>query len=340
MHLSEFDYYLPPELIAQEPLKRRDQSRLLVLEQKTGQIAHRQFGDLLSYLRSGDVLVSNRTRVIPARLYGQKVKTGAMIEILLVQQLGQSSWEVLVRPGKRVKLGTEIFFGDGELKAKTTAITVSGSRIMKFDYEGIFWEVLERLGQTPLPPYIKKKLLDPGRYQTIYACEPGSSAAPTAGLHFTPTLLRTLQARGIEWVEILLHVGLGTFRPVKEEQIEKHQMHKEYFSVSSPAAEKINQAIREKRRIIGVGTTSARTLESVGENGFVQARDGWTEIFIYPGYQFKIVSGLLTNFHLPKSTLLMLVSALAGQEKIKQAYAAAIQEKYRFFSFGDAMLII
>jgi S-adenosylmethionine:tRNA ribosyltransferase-isomerase len=340
MHISEFDYFLPEELIAQEPLLHRDESRLLVLHQETGQIEHRKFTDILSYLRQGDVLVSNKTKVIPARLYGKKEGTGAIIEVLLLHQVEKNCWEVLVRPGKKVKPGTKIIFGAGELEAVAIETTASGGRIMEFVYQGIFKEILDRLGQMPLPPYIKKSLADPDRYQTVYAKELGSAAAPTAGLHFTPSLIKALQERGIEWVEILLHVGLGTFRPVKEEYIEQHQMHREYFEISVQAAEKINLALREKRRIIGVGTTSTRALESAFADGVVQARKGWTEIFIYPGYEFKVISGLITNFHLPKSTLLMLVSALAGREKIMQAYAEAVRERYRFFSFGDAMLII
>jgi S-adenosylmethionine:tRNA ribosyltransferase-isomerase len=340
MHISEFDYFLPEELIAQEPLPRRDESRLLVLHQATGQIEHRQFTEILSYLQKGDVLVSNRTRVIPARLYGKKEDTGAVIEVLLLKQLDQKRWEVLVRPGKKVKPGTRIVFGKGELEAVAIESTLSGGRIMEFFYQGIFQEVLDSFGQMPLPPYIKKSLADPERYQTVYAKEPGSAAAPTAGLHFTPSLIKALQAQGVEWVEILLHVGLGTFRPVKEENIEQHKMHQEYFEITEQAAEKINAALREKRRIIGVGTTSTRALESAFVDGVVQWGKGWTEIFIYPGYDFKVIAGLLTNFHLPKSTLLMLVSALAGREKIKQAYAEAVRERYRFFSFGDAMFIV
>jgi S-adenosylmethionine:tRNA ribosyltransferase-isomerase len=340
MHISEFDYFLPEELIAQEPLSRRDESRLLVLHQKTGQIEHRKFTDILSYLHQGDVLVSNKTRVIPARLYGKKKGTGAIIEVLLLHQIDKNRWEVLVRPGKKVKPGTRIIFAAGDLEAVAIETTASGGRIMEFAYTGIFQEILDRLGQMPLPPYIKKRLADPDRYQTVYAQEPGSAAAPTAGLHFTPSLIKALQEQGIEWVEILLHVGLGTFRPVKEENIEEHQMHREYFEISPQAAEKINKALREKRRIIGIGTTSTRALESACVDGVVQARKDWTEIFIYPGYEFKVISGLITNFHLPKSTLLMLVSALAGRGRIMQAYAEAVRERYRFFSFGDAMLII
>lgn len=340
MHISEFDYYLPEELIAQEPLPDRDQSRLLVLHRDSGQLEHSHFADILTYLREGDVLVSNNTRVIPARLFGRKEATGALIEVFLLRQLEQKKWEVLVRPGKRVKPGTRIIFGAGELVGVPTETTASGGRIMEFQYEGIFQEILSRLGQVPLPPYIKKQLADPERYQTVYAKEPGSAAAPTAGLHFTPALIDAVRAKGVEWVELLLHVGLGTFRPVKEEDILQHKMHAEYFEITEQAAEQINRALAEKRRVIAVGTTSTRALESAFAAGKVQAGSGWTEIYIYPGYQFKVITGLVTNFHLPKSTLIMLVSALAGREKIMQAYAGAVRERYRFFSFGDAMLIL
>ncbi|MGI6606015.1 MAG: tRNA preQ1(34) S-adenosylmethionine ribosyltransferase-isomerase QueA [Peptococcia bacterium] len=340
MHISEFDYYLPEELIAQEPLPDRDQSRLLVLHRDSGQIEHRHFADILTYLREGDVLVSNNTRVIPARLFGRKEATGALIEVFLLRQLEQKKWEVLVRPGKKVKPGTRIIFGAGELVGVPIETTASGGRIMEFQYEGIFQEILSSLGQVPLPPYIKKQLADPERYQTVYAKEPGSAAAPTAGLHFTPALIDAVRAQGVEWVELLLHVGLGTFRPVKEEDILQHKMHAEYFEITEQAAEKINRALAEKRRVIAVGTTSTRALESAFAAEKVQAGNGWTDIYIYPGYQFKVITGLVTNFHLPKSTLIMLVSALAGREKIMQAYAGAVRERYRFFSFGDAMLIL
>lgn len=340
MHLSEFDYFLPEELIAQEPLTCRDQARLLVLHKEVEEIEHRQFTEILSFLQKGDVLVSNNTRVIPARLFGKKEATGAIIEVFLLNQLAHKHWEVLVRPGKRVKPGTRIVFAEGQLEAVALETTPSGGRIVEFKYEGIFQEILDRLGQVPLPPYIKKSLADPERYQTVYAKEPGSAAAPTAGLHFTPALIKMLQEKGVEWVEILLHVGLGTFRPVKEENIVNHQMHKEYFEITELAAERINIALREKRRIIAVGTTSTRALESAAQEGRVCPGKAWTEIFIYPGYQFKVISGLVTNFHLPKSTLIMLVSALASREKIMKAYTEAVRERYRFFSFGDAMLII
>lgn len=340
MHISEFDYDLPEELIAQEPLPDRARSRLLVLHRDTGKMEHRHFSDIVDYLREGDVLVSNNTRVIPARLFGRKEETGAVIEVFLLRQLEQKRWEVLVRPGKRVKPGTRILFGDGELIGVPVETTDSGGRIMEFSFSGVFQEILSHLGEMPLPPYIKKKLADPERYQTVYAKEPGSAAAPTAGLHFTPGLIQAVQAKGVEWVEILLHVGLGTFRPVKEEDILQHKMHEEYYEITAPAAEKINRALAEGRRIVAVGTTSTRALESACANGKVQAGSAWTGIYIYPGYEFKAISGLITNFHLPKSTLIMLVSALAGRERIMQAYAEAVREGYRFFSFGDAMLII
>ncbi len=340
MHLENFNYDLPEELIAQEPIARRDQSRLLVLHKETGAIEHRIFADIGNYLRPGDVLVSNNTKVIPARLFGRKENTGAKVEIVLLTGLGGRRWNTLVRPGKRVQPGTRIVFGEGELAAEVIEKTPAGGRILEFHYEGVFEEILDRLGHMPLPPYIHKQLAEPERYQTVYARVPGSAAAPTAGFHFTPELIDSLKKQGIEWVEVLLHVGLGTFRPVKEEDITKHQMHSEYYAVSSEAAEAINKARSEGRRIISVGTTSTRTLESSFRNGQVQAGQGWTDIFIYPGYDFKVISGLITNFHLPKSTLLMLVSALAGREKVLRAYQEAVRQRYRFFSFGDAMLIL
>jgi len=340
MHISEFDYDLPEELIAQEPIPQRDRSRLLVLHHSTGAIEHRRFADILVYLQKGDVLVCNNTRVIPARLFGRKEGTGALVEVFLLRQLDQKRWETLVRPGKRVRPGTRVVFGGGILAATAVEVTPAGGRIMEFAYEGIFQEILSGLGEVPLPPYIKKQLADPERYQTVYAKEPGSAAAPTAGLHFTPELIEKVCQKGVEWVEVLLHVGLGTFRPVKEEEIERHQMHEEYYEIPEQAAQKINQALAEGRRVIAVGTTSTRALESAFADGKVQAGSGWAGIYIYPCYQFKVISGLITNFHLPKSTLIMLVSALAGRENIMKAYAEAVQERYRFFSFGDAMLII
>lgn len=340
MRLEDFNYDLPSELIAQEPLSKREQSRLLVLDKKTGTISHRTFSELGEFLQPGDLLVSNNTRVIPARLYGRKEKTGALIEVLLLTRQEGRTWETLARPGKRVQPGTRIIFGEGELVAEAIEKTPSGGRIMEFQFEGVFEEILDCLGQMPLPPYIHKDLEDKERYQTVYARTPGSAAAPTAGLHFTPEMIDSLKAKGIQWVEILLHVGLGTFRPVKEEDITKHQMHSEYYEISPQGAATINKALAKGRRIIAVGTTSTRALESSWAGGQVQGQKGWTDIFIYPGYEFKVISGLITNFHLPKSTLLMLVSALAGREKVLQAYQEAVANKYRFFSFGDAMLII
>ena len=340
MHLKEYDYELPPELIAQEPLPSRECSRLLVIRQESPAFAHRHFIDILEYLREGDVLVANNTRVIPARLFGRKNKTGAVIEVVLLRRFDLQRWEALVRPGKRVRPGTEIEFGAGELTAVAVDEAPSGGKIIEFKFDGVFEEILERLGQVPLPPYIKKALQEPERYQTVYARNPGSAAAPTAGLHFTPRLLEQVKERGAEWVEILLHVGLGTFRPVKEEEVTRHKMHEEYYEIAPHAAAAINKALAAKRRIIAVGTTSTRALESACVNGSVQAGSGFTDIFIYPGYEFKVISGLVTNFHLPKSTLLMLVSALVGREKTLAAYDEAIKECYRFFSFGDAMLII
>lgn len=341
MKLDEFDFYLPEELIAQHPLEKRDASRLLVLDKKTGAIQDRLFTDLVEFLVPGDVLVINNTKVIPARLIGTKKGTGATIEVfLLTPQTEKDSWEVLVKPGKKAKIGTKITFGTGQLDAVVLEATPSGGRIVKFNYQGIFNEILDELGQMPLPPYIKAKLDDKERYQTVYAKNAGSAAAPTAGLHFTPEVLAKIRNSGVEIVEILLHVGLGTFRPVKVDVVEEHKMHPEYFQVTEEAAVTINKALAEKRRIIAVGTTSTRTLESVYVNGVIKAQEGWTDIFIYPGYKYNVISGLLTNFHLPKSTLIMLVSALVGKENVFKAYNYAIENKYRFFSFGDAMLII
>lgn len=341
MRTEDFDFILPEELIAQHPLKQRDHSRLLVLDKHTGSIAHRRFDDILEYLQPGDVLVVNNTRVIPARLFGVKMGGTAHIEVLLLKPVENQPdcWEVLVRPGKRVKQGAQVDFGDGRMIGTIIEETDSG-RIMQFQYEGIFNEILDELGIMPLPPYIKEKLADQERYQTVYAKERGSAAAPTAGLHFTKELLAQVQANGVEVVEVLLHVGLGTFRPVQADDILEHKMHSEYYRITPEAAATINKALDEGRRIIAVGTTSTRTLESAAQNGRVVPGEGETSIFIYPGYQFQILSGLITNFHLPKSTLVMLVSALAGREHILHAYAEAIKERYRFFSFGDAMLII
>lgn len=340
MRTEDFDFDLPEELIAQHPLEQRDHSRLLVLDKHSGSIAHRRFDDILEYLRPGDVLVINNTRVIPARLFGVKAGGTAHIEVLLLKPVQDrpDCWEVLVRPGKRVKTGAQVIFGEGKMTGTVVEETDSG-RIMQFAYDGIFNEVLDELGTMPLPPYIKEKLEDQERYQTVYAKERGSAAAPTAGLHFTRELLEQVKARGVEVVEVLLHVGLGTFRPVQVDDILEHKMHSEHYRITPEAAATINKALDEGRRIIAVGTTSTRTLESAAKNGRVVAGEGDTSIFIYPGYQFQILSGLITNFHLPKSTLVMLVSALAGREHILHAYQEAIRERYRFFSFGDAMFI-
>ena len=339
MKTKDFDFELPTELIAQHPLEKRDNSRLLVLNKTTGAISHKHFTDITDYLRAGDVLVINNTKVIPARLFGIKQGGTAHIEVLLLKQTNEKDcWEVLVKPGKRVKTGAIIDFGSkliGEIISET-----SSGRIIRFYYEGIFTEILDELGAIPLPPYITEKLEDQNRYQTVYAKYDGSAAAPTAGLHFTPELLEKIKTMGVEVVEVLLHVGLGTFRPVQAEEISDHEMHSEYYDISPQAAQCINKAKEEGRRVIAVGTTSTRTLESVAQNGRLKSGDGWTQIFIYPGYQFQILDGLITNFHLPKSTLVMLVSALAGKENVLHAYHEAIAEKYRFFSFGDAMLII
>ncbi|GAA4705365.1 tRNA preQ1(34) S-adenosylmethionine ribosyltransferase-isomerase QueA [Brevibacillus fulvus] len=342
MDVQQFDFYLPERLIAQHPLAERTASRLLVLHKQTGEIEHRRFVDLIEYLEAGDVLVLNDSRVLPARLIGEKVDTGAKIEVLLLKSLGDDRWETLVKPGKRVKPGTEISFGDGLLRCTCEAVTESGGRIIKFSYEGIFYEILERLGSMPLPPYIHEQLEDKERYQTVYARESGSAAAPTAGLHFTKEYLAKLEEKGVKLAYITLHVGLGTFRPVSADKIEEHVMHSEYYEMSEETVALIKQAKAAGKRVIAIGTTSCRTLETVGSerNGQLEACSGWTDIFIYPGYEFKVIDGLLTNFHLPKSTLVMLVSALAGREHILQAYKSAVEQEYRFFSFGDAMLII
>lgn len=322
-------------------MEPRDHSRLLVLFRQEKRLEHRYFYQLPEYLRAGDVLVVNETRVIPARLFGEKKGTGARIEVVLLHRIDKDRWEVLLKPGKRARPGTWLQFGDGLLEAEVEDVTPAGGRILRFVYRGVWEELLDRLGEMPLPPYIREKLPDRERYQTVYAREEGSAAAPTAGLHFTPRLLAELQERGIEIVKVLLHVGLGTFRPVKVEKIEEHQMHAEYYRLSAEAAQVLNRAKAEGRRVIAVGTTSTRVLETAAvAPGQVQAGEGWTDIFIYPGYQFKMIDGLITNFHLPKSTLLMLVAALVGRERILAAYEEAVRERYRFFSFGDAMLII
>lgn len=340
MRTEDFNFDLPEELIAQHPLEQRDHSRLLVLDKQSGSIAHKRFDNILDYLVPGDVLVINNTRVIPARLFGMKEGGTAHIEVLLLKPVENKPdcWEVLVRPGKRVKVGAKVVFGEGKMTGTVLDDTDTG-RIMQFEYDGIFNEILDELGTMPLPPYIKAKLDDQERYQTVYAKERGSAAAPTAGLHFTNELLAEVKARGIEVVEVLLHVGLGTFRPVQVDDIFSHKMHSEYYRITPEAADTINKALDEGRRVIAVGTTSTRTLESAAKDGRVVAGDGDTSIFIYPGYQFQVLSGLITNFHLPKSTLVMLVSALAGREHVLHAYEEAVKERYRFFSFGDAMFI-
>lgn len=340
MKKSDFTYDLPEELIAQTPLEQRDSSRLMVLDKNTGQVEHRHFYQIGEYLNSGDCLVINDTRVIPARLYGQKTGTGGAAEVLLLKDLGQGAWECIVYPGKRLKAGAQLTFGDGRLTATVRQVLENGNRIIDFSYQGIFLEILNQLGEMPLPHYIKEKLADPDRYQTVYCREPGSAAAPTAGLHFTPELMEQLKKQGILFAPVTLHVGLGTFRPVKEEEITDHVMHSEQYFVTPETAEIINQARRQGGRIIAVGTTSCRTLETVAdENRVIHPGQGSTDIFIYPGYTFKGIDALITNFHLPESTLVMLVSALAGREQILNAYRIAVQEQYRFFSFGDAMLI-
>lgn len=341
MDVKDFDYELPEELIAQDPLKDRSASRLMVLGRKSGTVEHRKFTDILEYLNPGDCLVINNTKVIPARLFGTKKETGAGIEILLLKRLENDIWETLVKPGKKAKPGTTIVFADGLLTGKVIDVAEDGNRLIQFSYEGIFEEILDRLGQMPLPPYITHQLQDKNRYQTVYAKHDGSAAAPTAGLHFTKELLEQVRQKGVEIAEITLHVGLGTFRPVKTANILEHHMHSEFYMVSAEAAEKINCARKLGHKVISVGTTSTRTLESAAdENGMLHEKSGWTDIFIYPGYEFKVIDGLITNFHLPQSTLVMLVSAFAGRDHVLSAYRTAVQESYRFFSFGDAMLII
>ena len=340
MKTSDFDYNLPQELIAQTPVEPRDSSRLLVYHRDTGAVEHKIFRDVIDYLNPGDVLVINQTRVIPARLYGVKEGTEAKIEILLLKRKENDVWETLVKPGKKCKIGTRINFGEGLLTGEVIDIVEEGNRLIQFHYEGIFEEILDQLGQMPLPPYITHQLKDKNRYQTVYAKYDGSAAAPTAGLHFTPELLEQVRAMGVEIAEVTLHVGLGTFRPVKESDVLKHHMHSEFYRIEQSEADKINRAKQEGHRVIAVGTTSTRTLEAAAdEHGVLHETSGWTEIFIYPGYQFKVIDALITNFHLPESTLVMLVSALAGREHVLHAYEIAVQERYRFFSFGDAMFI-
>lgn len=355
MDVKDFYYDLPEELIAQDPLEDRSSSRLLVLKRDNGELEHRHFSDILEYLNAGDCLVINNTKVIPARLFGEKEGTQAKIEILLLKRRENDIWETLVKPGKKAKPGTRISFGDGLLTGEVVDIVEDGNRLIQFTYEGIFEEILDRLGQMPLPPYITHQLKDKNRYQTVYAKHDGSAAAPTAGLHFTPELLEKIRSRGVDIAEVTLHVGLGTFRPVKAENVQEHHMHSEYYELDETAAKIINETKRRGSRVICVGTTSCRTVESAAarvqletaggerqgsESMWVGPCRGWTDIFIYPGYQFRVLDALITNFHLPESTLVMLVSALAGRERVLHAYEAAVKEKYRFFSFGDAMLIL
>lgn len=341
MKLSDFNYHLPEELIAQDPLLKRSDSRLMVLNRETGSIEHRAFHNIIEYLNPGDCLVVNETKVLPARLIGVKEGTGASIEVLLLKRVDDRVWETLVKPGKKARPGARISFGEGKLVGEVMDVVEEGNRIVRFEYEGIFEEVLDELGQMPLPPYITHALEDKNRYQTVYAKHTGSAAAPTAGLHFTEELLEQIEEKGVKIARVTLHVGLGTFRPVKVENILEHHMHSEFYMIDEDAAEIINTTKKNGGKIISVGTTSTRTLESVAdENGLVKPCSGWTEIFIYPGYKFKIVDKLITNFHLPESTLLMLVSALYDREKILEAYEEAVEQKYRFFSFGDAMFIM
>lgn len=343
VNLHDFYYDLPKELIAQTPLSDRSSSRLMVLDRKTGQVEHKVFTDIIDYLEAGDCLVLNETKVIPARLIGEKLDTKATIEVLLLKRIENRSntWEVLVKPGKKAKIGAKISFGDGQLIGEIIDVVEEGNRLIQFTFEGIFEEILDSLGQMPLPPYITEKLEDKNRYQTVYAKNEGSAAAPTAGLHFTDELLTTIKKKGVHIAKVTLHVGLGTFRPVKVENITEHHMHSEFFMIDEMAANTINTAKKSGHKIVAVGTTSTRTLESAADNdGYIKACSGWTDIFIYPGYQFKAIDNLITNFHLPESTLVMLVSALAGRENVLNAYKKAVDEQYRFFSFGDAMLVL
>lgn len=340
MKVKDFDFYLPQELIAQHPMEKRDESRLMVVDRKSGQIEHKIFKDILAYLNEGDCLVLNNTRVLPARLIGEKESTGGKIEFLLLRRIEGDTWETLVKPGKKAKIGARFIFGSGELKAEVKSMGEDGSRIIEFEYDGIFEEVLDNLGQMPLPPYITERLEDKERYQTVYSKEKGSAAAPTAGLHFTEELLKEIKEKGIKIAFVTLHVGLGTFRPVKVENIQDHHMHSEYYTMSKETADIINSTKENGGKIIAVGTTSCRTLETIGdENGRVRETSGWTNIFMYPGYKFKVVDRLITNFHLPQSTLIMLVSAFSSRENIINAYKEAVENKYRFFSFGDAMFL-
>lgn len=340
MRKEDFNFDLPEELIAQDPLEDRSSSRLLVLDKETGKTEHHVFREIIEYLEAGDCLVINDTKVIPARLIGSKIGTDAKIEVLLLKRKENDVWETLVKPGKKAKIGTRISFGDGLLVGEVVDIVEEGNRLIHFEYEGIFEEILDRLGQMPLPPYITHQLEDKNRYQTVYAKHSGSAAAPTAGLHFTPELLKKIEEKGVQIARVTLHVGLGTFRPVKVDNILEHHMHSEFYQIEEEAAEKINTAKANGKRVIAVGTTSCRTIESAAkEDGTIAPVSGWTDIFIYPGYSFKVIDCLITNFHLPQSTLVMLVSALAGREHVLNAYKEAVEERYRFFSFGDAMFI-
>ena len=339
MKTSDFDFYLPEELIAQHPLEKRDYSKLMVLDKETGKIEHKHFYNVIEYLNQGDTLVLNNTRVMPARLIGEKAESGGKIEFLLLKRIEGDKWECLAKPGKRAKIGTEFVFGKGKLKCKVVDIVEEGNRIIEFSYDGIFEQVLDELGEMPLPPYITERLDDRERYQTVYSKEQGSAAAPTAGLHFTKELLEEVKKKGVNIAYVTLHVGLGTFRPVKVDDVNEHVMHSEFYNLEEEDAKIINDTKKRGNKIISVGTTSTRTLETIGdENGFVKAQSGWTNIFIYPGYEFKVVDKLITNFHLPESTLIMLVSALSGKEKVMNAYNEAVKERYRF-SFGDSMII-
>ncbi|TGY98073.1 tRNA preQ1(34) S-adenosylmethionine ribosyltransferase-isomerase QueA [Petralouisia muris] len=348
MDVKDFYYELPPELIAQDPLEDRSSSRLIVLHKETGELEHRKFCSILDYLKPGDCLVLNNTRVIPARLFGEREGTKGKVEILLLKRRENDIWETLVKPGKKARPGTKILFGGGILTGEVLEIAEEGNRLIQFTYEGVFEAVLDRLGQMPLPPYITHQLQDKNRYQTVYAKYDGSAAAPTAGLHFTPELLEEIRQKGVSIAEVTLHVGLGTFRPVKADQVEEHHMHSEFYQIDEKAAELINETKQRGGRVICVGTTSCRTIESAAQRlqkekrpgEAVQAGSGWTDIFIYPGYQFQVMDALITNFHLPESTLVMLVSAFAGREQVMHAYETAVQERYRFFSFGDAMFIL
>ncbi len=340
MKTSDFYYELPEELIAQEPLSDRSASRLMTLDKNSGEIEHRHFFDIVEKLNEGDALILNDTKVLPARLYGQKAETGGAIEFLLLNKHTLDTWEVILRPGRKAKKGARFIFGNGELKAEIIDIINDGNRLVKFEYDGVFEEVLDRLGEMPLPPYITKKLEDKNRYQTVYAKNPGSAAAPTAGLHFTPNLLAKIKDKGVNIGYVTLHVGLGTFRPVKTDNVLEHKMHSEFYILPKETAELINETKARGKRVVSVGTTATRVMETAGQNGLpLKAQTGWTDIFIYPGKEFHVIDALITNFHLPESTLIMLVSALAGRDNVLKAYEKAVEEKYRFFSFGDAMYI-